>query len=324
GVSFSYIWQQNNIGGNGAYANIAGANGPTFTPGQAQVNRRLRVVVLFTDNRGANEVVVSAPTMNIVGDEFIGSGAAETFNGTAGRDIAFGMGGADILTMGAGDDTAIGGAGNDTINTGGGDDVIRFGVGDGTDAVTGGAGTDRVEAAADGAVIGLSSIQGSEAITADGFSEIRIAGTGGGDTLDFSGVILTGIVSIDGGGGADTITGSAADDALNGGGGADNLAGGTGADILNGGAGNDVLRFGANSGTDTINGFDADPAGGGQDLIDLSALGVRAADFATSVTLTRNNNNTIVRVGTTTITVVGVRPGNNPGQLDITDFVLAP
>ena len=332
GVTFSYLWQQNSIGGTGAYINIAGATGPTFTPGQAQVNRKLRLVVLFTDNRGGNEVVVSAPTTNIVGDQFIGAGGNETFNGTIGRDSASGMGGSDTLSTGAGPDTVIGGNGNDTLDAGAGDDVIQFGLNDGFDAVTGGAGADRIEATANGAVIGLSSMTGIEVISANGFSGVTIVGSNAANTIDLSAVALTGIVSVDGAGGADNIVGSAVADVLLGGAGGDTIAGGAGDDTITGGAGNDTtngnggndrLRFEANFGSDTVNGFDADPAGG-QDRIDLAPLGIRAATFAANVTLTRNNNNTIVRIGANTITVVGVRPGNNRDQLTVADFLLAP
>ena len=42
---------------------------------------------------------------------------------------------------------------------------------------------------------------------------------------------------------------------------------------MNGGAGNDTFVFGPGFGADTINGFDANPTGG-QDLLDISDLGV--------------------------------------------------
>ncbi|MCK7481286.1 MAG: hypothetical protein M0C28_31950 [Candidatus Moduliflexus flocculans] len=43
---------------------------------------------------------------------------------------------------------------------------------------------------------------------------------------------------------------------------------------MNGGAGNDIFVFAAGFGNDQIAGFDANLAGGGQDLLDISALGL--------------------------------------------------
>ena len=356
GVTFNFQWQQNNVGGAGAFANIAGANAATFTPLQAQVDRRLRVVVTYADNRGTAQTVNSAPTTSVVGDVFIGTGGADTFAGTAGRDNASGLGGADNLAGAAGPDTISGGgaadtitgaagddivsgdAGNDSINTGADNDVIRVGPNDGFDAVTGGAGTDRIEATADGTVIGLTSLATVEQITANGFAGVTISGNGGAETLNFGAVTLTGIGSIDGAGGADTITGSNLPDVILGGAGADTLAGGGGDDTitggaandaLNGNAGNDTFRFEAGFGADTITGFDANPAGGGQDRLDISALGITAATFNASVALTATGGggaNTLVTIaGAGSFTVLGAAPAGPVAQrVTIDDFILAP
>ena len=109
-------------------------------------------------------------------------------------------------------------------------------------------------------------------------------------------VILTGnglANEITGGSGADDIVGGAGDDTLLGGAGSDELSGGlgndrldggTGNDSLNGGAGNDIFVFGNNFGSDFVQGFDANPTGG-QDQIDLSAFGIGADQFAGRVTI---------------------------------------
>jgi hypothetical protein len=68
-------------------------------------------------------------------------------------------------------------------------------------------------------------------LSPDYFAGVTIAGDVTDDTLDFSGVVLDHITSIDGGTGNDTITGSAGDDAI---------TGGVGTDVLRGGSGNDV------------------------------------------------------------------------------------
>ena len=57
---FTRQWQQSSDGN--AWANIAGATNPTFTPRAAQVGQRLRAVVSYTDDQGTNESVASAAT----------------------------------------------------------------------------------------------------------------------------------------------------------------------------------------------------------------------------------------------------------------------
>src|SRR6185436_5986697 len=98
---------------------------------------------------------------------------------------------------------------------------------------------------------------------------------------------LTGIENVTGGSGDDTISsngnsnrldGGAGNDTLSAGGSADVVIGGSGNDTLTGGTGNDTFVFAAGFGHDIIVDFDAAPAGG-QDLIDLSALGIAFADL---------------------------------------------
>ena len=101
--------------------------------------------------------------------------------------------------------------------------------------------------------------------------------------------VITGGISfntLNGGGGNDTLNGGDSDDTLNGGDGNDTLNGSFGNDAMNGGAGNDIFVFAAGFGNDTITGFDAN-ATGGQDLLNIAALGITAATFATLVTITR-------------------------------------
>jgi Ca2+-binding RTX toxin-like protein len=71
--------------------------------------------------------------------------------------------------------------------------------------------------------------------------------------------------TLNGGTGADSLLGGAGNDTLLGADGADTLTGGAGNDTLNGGAGNDTFVFAAGFGSDTVQGFDANPANG-QDL----------------------------------------------------------
>ncbi|MNB97177.1 Hemolysin, chromosomal [compost metagenome] len=132
---------------------------------------------------------------------------------------------------------------------------------------------------------------------------------------------------LEGGIGTDNLQGDAGNDTLAGGAGVDSLNGGTGNDILIGDAGNDILTggsgsdnfvFGVGFGRDTITDFDSNPTGG-QDFIDLQTRGITAATFASSVSITGNNN-------TTTLTLSGgdviTLTGTAANSVTINDFHL--
>lgn len=183
---------------------------------------------------------------------------AQSYNGTSGADVFIapkadhwrvnGLAGDDQITTLSGTDTIRGGAGNDVIATGDGDDTITVcGATDGFDAVDGGAGEDRIIALANGTIVGLSSVAGIEAISANGFSNVRISGSDAADTLDFSNTVLSFITKISGGAGDDVIVGSAGNDVI---------AGDAGNDTLQGGAGDDTFLMNSTSRSDTMAGGD--------------------------------------------------------------------
>ena len=222
-----------------------------------------------------------------------------------------------------------------------GDDLFKVTVNDGFDAVTGGTEIDTIAAQANNTVIGLRSIASTEAITANGFTGVMIAGDGGDNTLNFNAVTMTNIDRIEGGAGADIITGTGlADvvlgglgaDTLNSGNGTDTITGGDGNDTMNGGGDADTFTFAAGFGADIINGFDANPAGigtaTGQDKLDISALGITAATFGANVTLAAGpvaGSTLVTVVGVGTIQVNGVAfPGTVANQITSADFILAP
>ena len=280
--TITFQWQQNK-GGNTAFADIAGATGPTFTPGAAQVNKRLRVVASYVDDHGTTELIAT-PQTTVVGilitngsGNLTGTAGDDNITGGAGHDTITGLGGNDILNGGGGNDAINGGAGDDTINGGpgtdtidgdagndtlagdegndiiignGGADTIRFsGTGGGFDSVTGGGETDTIVAMTDNTVIGLTSVATVETITASGHAGVRLAGSGAADTLNFAKVTLTGIAEINGAAGDDTITGSNGADTILGDAGTDNIIGGAGDDILEGGAGDDSMNGSAGQNT---------------------------------------------------------------------------
>jgi Ca2+-binding RTX toxin-like protein len=178
-------------------------------------------------------------------------------------------------------------------------------------------------------VIGVSALVGIEQITGNGFANVTVLGSGSGNTLNFSAITLTGIVSIDGGGGSDTLTGTPVADVILGGAGNDGISGGAGDDTITGGAGNDTMNgdagldtfvFAAGFGADSIAGFDANPAGG-QDLLDIRPFGITAATFAANVTIALTGGiSTLVTIGGNTFIVVNVLPA----ALTIADFIVAP
>ena len=308
-------WQSSTNGT--TWTNIAGATGASFTPTQAQVNTFLRVVATYTDGFGTVETVTSAAT-GVTGDHVNGTANADTINGTVGDDILLGNGGADIingdagndwleggagndtLSGGAGNDTLIGGTGNDTLSGNAGNDTFIQRAGDGNDTITGGAGIDTLDISATTAGALVSTIFASSADI--GFNTIsgieNIIGSQGNDNITTNG----GTNVIDGRGGNDTI---------NAGGGDDIVIGGAGNDSLNGGAGNDTFVFGTGFGNDTISGFDAIGGVGAQDFLRLDpTLGITAANFASSVTIAASGANTVITIGTQSITLLGVAAAN--------------
>ncbi|MCY1456595.1 hypothetical protein D9M71_738250 [compost metagenome] len=61
--------------------------------------------------------------------------------------------------------------------------------------------------------------------------------------------------------------------------------------------------------------FDANPAGG-QDRLDVSALGITAATFAANVAITDVGVDTRVTIGANSITLVGVADATTVTQAD--------
>jgi Ca2+-binding RTX toxin-like protein len=320
--AFSYQWQQSGLNGVGAFNSIANtpagfSTGATFTPGQGQVNRALRVVVSYTDAHGTAEQLVS-PATGVTGDLFIGNAVANNWTGTAGDDVARGGGANDTLNSLGGNDVVSGDAGDDTINTGSGDDAIEFsGNSNGFDAVVGGPDNDQIRATSGGTVVGLRSINTVESVTDNGFGPIQIQGSAANNTLNFSAVTLTNVTNIMGGSGNDNLTGSSAGDVLSGGGGNDAISGGPGADTVTGGVGNDALN--GNAGNDTIEGRGGnDTVNGGADddavRFNGTGLGFDAVNGGTdSDRLEAMANNTVIGLRNTYTGVEAVDTNGHTG-----------
>lgn len=149
-------------------------------------------------------------------------------------------------------------------------------------------------------------------------------GLGGNDTLDGAG----GNDVLNGGDDNDLLRGGEGEDSLNGGNGTDTLRGGTGNDVMAGGSGNDLFVFEPSFGQDTVTDFDA-IALGGQDKLDISALGITAGTFGGSVGITIEDldgdlavDDTRVSIGGDSIALLNVN-GVGANAIAQDDFILA-
>jgi Ca2+-binding RTX toxin-like protein len=288
-----------------------------------------------------------------------GNAAVNTIIGGAGDDTLDGGSGADRLTGGAGNDTYLVDNAGDIIteNTGttSGIDLARVSassytlatnveelvfVGAGNfngtgnslnNTMTGGAGDDRLDGGtgSDRLIGGL----GNDTYVVNASTDIVIEASGGGvDTVlstATSFVLSADIENATQTGGTANLTGNVLDNYLKGGSGNDTLRGMDGNDRLEGGAGNDSLQGGAGNdifvfaapgfGADTIGGgFDFNPAGG-QDLLDISGLGITAANFSTSVSFADLGSDLRVTIGASSFVLQGVA---NLADITIDDFLL--
>ena len=272
-----------------------------------------------------------------------GNALANTLTGGSGNDALDGGDGADILQGGAGNDKLTGGAGNDRLEGGAGADTMTGGSGDDIYLVDNtkdivkedlNSGTNDVVQTSLQSYTLTNNVEtlvftGTGAFTGrgnaiantitGGSGNDALYGMGGNDQLNGG----AGNDTLDGGDGADNLKGGAGSDKLTGGAGNDRLEGGQGDDILTGGTGNDTFVFSAGFGRDRItNGFDSNPSGG-QDYLDLSALGISAANFASSVTIAGGaGNSTLITLGNPANGNVITLENVKANSIDMHDFVL--
>ena len=273
----------------------------------------------------------------------------ENVIGGDGDDFIIGTSTANLIEGGLGNDTIAGGAGVDLLFGNDGDDTFNYAIGDGADTINGGDGADTLAIKGDaggfvrndllkvafdgttGSVISGPSMTSVETLTADlgaGTNTLFYSAPASvGLTVDLTAGTASGFASIanianvTGGSGADIITGNSGANVLNGGTGNDVLTGGGGNDTLNGGGGNDIFIFDVGFGNDTILTFDANPSGG-QDLLDISLLGIDQGSFDARVLVDVVGSNTVVTIdGTDTITLTNVN-GTGANVITVADFVL--
>ncbi|NOT42738.1 MAG: hypothetical protein HOP13_19850 [Alphaproteobacteria bacterium] len=267
---------------------------------------------------------VETVTLNMLGGTDTLSYATSTAGVTVNLAVGTASGFASVASVenvigGSGDDVFTSGAGANNFQGNGGADRFVATVGDGNDTFAGGAGADTLDLSGTtaNATVTLTAATSTQ-IGTDSLSDIEnfIGGTGN-DTITFG----NGVNNINGGGGNDVIVAGAGADIILGGAGNDTISGGTGNDTMNGGAGTDVFLFTTNFGNDTIAGFDFNPGGGGggpgQDFLRLNpALGITAANFAANVSIVAQGADTLITIGTNTITLLGVQAN----QVNVTDF----
>ncbi|WP_103103007.1 peroxidase family protein [Pseudomonas sp. LFM046] len=277
---------------------------------------------------------------------FTGTGNAlgNQMSGGVGNDVLMGKGGADAMSGGAGNDTyevtdagdtvvESAGAGTDTVwtslasytlganlenlNYGGNGNFTgtgnaldnQMGGGTGTDVLMGKGGADTMRGGA-----GNDTYEVTDA--GDVVIELAGAGTDSVWTSLASYTLGANLENLNyGGSGNFNGTGNGLANTLRGGAGNDTLNGAGGIDTLIGGLGNDTFAFGAGFGQDRILDFDADPAGG-QDHIDITGMGITAANFAANVTILDVGVNTRVTIGANIITLVGVADATTVTQAD--------
>jgi Ca2+-binding RTX toxin-like protein len=188
------------------------------------------------------------------------------FSATSLIGIAEIRGGAgdDIIIGSAGDDVINGQAGNDMLYGGAGNDSFLIAAWQGADTIDGGTGIDTIRAASANVTLNWGSFSNIEAISANGFANMRLVGSTGADRIDLSGIGVDGLSGIFGDAGDDLIIGSGGDDII---------VGGAGADRLTGGAGADIFRYASTSESRVASGIDViTDFLSGQDKIDLSGI----------------------------------------------------
>jgi Ca2+-binding RTX toxin-like protein len=242
------------------------------------------VTVIVNGGDGDDTLTVLAKSTEIAG---------ASLNGEGGDDTLTGADASDILDGGDGADRLVGGKGIDLIDAGPGNDTAVWNDGDGSDRINGEAGDDRMEVNGSpkaGDTFTLDPVNGGVRLLRTNLepSKLDIAterldvnGLGGNDSVSASaGVGAQTLLSVDGGAGADTISGSEGPDLITGGDGNDVLHGGGGDDTISPGAGVDVVS--ADDGDDRVdlrdNTSDSADGGAGNDSVvaDRAALDVVA------------------------------------------------
>lgn len=193
-----------------------------------------------------------------------GNGGNDTLVGGSGNNYMDGGDGNDLITAGSGGSTLLGGAGDDTLTGGSGNDVLIGGIGN--DSMDGGPGNDLM-LGDDGTFGTGTSGSGTPPNTYNGAVHYTVTlNAGGGSDTMYGG---DGNDQMYGGDGNDLMYGGAGDDYVQGNAGNDTLDGGDGNDTLIGGQGNDSMT--GDAGNDVMIGDDGDVSLTGAIILNSSA-----------------------------------------------------
>jgi Ca2+-binding RTX toxin-like protein len=209
---------------------IDGNNG-VFGPGGDFVNDVEQLQIEIDDPTGARvDASGYSGLVTIIGgagrDTIIGSNQSDFLNGRGGRDQIFGGGGNDTLLGGGSNDLLVGGAGKDTLAGNSGVDTLSGGAGN--DRLVGG--NNRTVLREEGFAGDVTIISNGQAATLTGlgndvlkgsFKTLQLTGDDGPNRIDASGFDFA--VTLEGGGGDDTLLGGSAGDSLDGGDGVDQI-----------------------------------------------------------------------------------------------------
>ena len=265
--------------------------GLIYTSNAAAVPQTVLVTFKVTDGeltatRTALIPLVRGPILGTPGDDMLpGTTKPDQIDAGAGHDIIDGLAGNDVILGGDGNDRIVGAAGHDTIMAGRGDDVVFGGAGN--DLISGGEGNDRLHGEADDDIVRGES--GDDHLTG-GLGDDLLFGDSGDDLLQ-------------GNDGDDVLDGGAGDDVLEDGAGADSVFGDLDDDTViasrdaandhfDGGEGEDTLDYsahaaslhidfiagtatGAETGLDTISGFEVVMGGAGDDIFTVGGEQMR-------------------------------------------------
>ena len=213
-----------------------------------------------------NEIVGNlfkdAPTIDDLGDIFIGGNGDDNLQGgdkddillsRGGDDTVSGGGGTDVVFAGNGNDTVIGQTGDDVAFLGSGNDRFIWNNGDGSDFINGGKGFDVTEvngADGDGDEFDLREVKGQAifnrlnlgqfTLTNEEIEQFEINGQGGDDSLTVGDLSGSGVekVVFSGGDGNDVLDARESSTTIE-------AFGGEGDDLLLGGSAEDTFFAGA-------------------------------------------------------------------------------
>jgi Ca2+-binding RTX toxin-like protein len=188
-------------------------------------------------------------------DKLASNGAEEVVNGLSASVHVVNAESTDVLNV-------QGGLGNDTFDL---SDLTASGP---SLALDGGDGTDTllIKGSSSGDSVSLSALGGGvvelvrdgaaiDSVSLTSVENVVLRGQGGDDVLTATNGFPTGVaLTIDGGGGNDTLVGSDQADTLLGGSGNDTVTGGRGNDVAQLGSGNDTFIWNPGDGSDTVDG----------------------------------------------------------------------